>query len=111
MGKGFPPLTKDEEIITYARQGTLRSWIQPGGSMAKYLTEKEAKTLTTWIDSISRNRALDYDPYLDAIRIDSDFDISGSNDNAAWDRAPEHLYSLRPHAACFTGRSGTGLTG
>ena len=96
MGKGFPPLTKDEEIIKYAQQGTLRSWIQPGGSMAKYLTGKEAKTLTAWVDSISRNRALDYDPYLDAIRIDSDFDISGSNDSPAWDEAPEHLVTLGP---------------
>jgi len=96
MGKGFPPLTKNGEIIMYARQGTLRSWIQPGGSMAKYLTEKEAKTLTSWIDSISRNRALDYDPYLDAARIDSDFDISGKDDNPAWDAAPEHIIALGP---------------
>ena len=95
-GKGFPPLTKDEEIITYAKQGTLRSWIQPGGAMAKYLTAKEAETLTSWIDSISRNRVLDYDPYLDAVKTGSDFDISGSGDNPAWDSAPEHLIALGP---------------
>jgi hypothetical protein len=95
-GKGFPPLTKDEEIITYARQGTLRSWIQPGGAMAKYLTAKEAKTLTSWIDSISRNRVLDYDPYLDAVKTGSDFDISGKGDNPAWASAPEHIIALGP---------------
>ena len=74
--------------------------------MAKYLTEQEAKTLTGWIDSISRNRELDYDPYLDAARTDSDFDISGKGDNPAWDAAPEHIICPGPHAACSIGRSG-----
>ncbi|MCX5894659.1 MAG: ethylbenzene dehydrogenase-related protein [Proteobacteria bacterium] len=94
MGKGFPPLTNDDEIMRYARQGTLRQWIQPGGSMAKYLTESEAATLTNWIDRISKNRKLDYDPYFDAVKIDSDFAINGKGDNVLWDSAPEHVIAL-----------------
>ena len=94
LGKGFPPLTKEEEIITYAKQGTLRQWIQPGGSMAKYLTDEEISVFTSWIDTIASQRVLDYDPYLDAVKIDTDFDISGTEDYPVWDNAPEHPIQL-----------------
>jgi hypothetical protein len=96
MGKGFPPLTNDEEIIKYAQQGTLRQWIQPGGAMAKYVTSREAATLTRWIDKISKNRPLGYDPYLDAVKIANDFEINGKGDNAFWATAPEHIVELGP---------------
>jgi hypothetical protein len=94
LGKGFPPLTKEEEIISYAKQGTLRQWIQPGGFMAKYLTDSEVSVLTSWIDAISSQRELDYDPYLDAVKIDKDFDITGPEDNSAWDNATGHQVQL-----------------
>ena len=96
LGKGFPPLTNDDEIIKYAQQGTLRQWIQPGGFMAKYLTDREVAILTNWVDRISKNRKLDYDPYLDAIKINADFEINGKGDNALWDHAPEHIIALGP---------------
>ena len=96
MGKGFPPLTNDDEIIKYAQQGTLRQWIHPGGFMAKYLTDREVTVLTNWVDRISRNRKLDYDPYLDAFKINDDFEINGKGDNALWDRASEHIIGLGP---------------
>ena len=94
LGKGFPPLTKEEEIIAYAKQGTLRQWIQPGGFMAKYLTDSEVSVLTSWIDTLASHRELGYDPYLDAVHIDTDFDITGTGDNPAWDRATGHRVQL-----------------
>jgi hypothetical protein len=94
LGKGFPPLTNEEEIITYAKQGTLRQWIQPGGFMAKYLTDNEVSVVTSWIDTIAFQRKLDYDPYLDAVKIDTDFDIFGTEDNPVWDSATEHRVQL-----------------
>ncbi|MBW6518301.1 MAG: hypothetical protein K0A89_07350 [ANME-2 cluster archaeon] len=99
VGKGFPPLQTDEEIIAAAQQGTLRSWIQPGGFMAKYLTDDEVATITDWIDSTYTNdRSLGYDPYLDAVKT-TDFDINDlvtGTDNAAWDKATEHVISVTP---------------
>ena len=94
LGKGFPPLTNEEEIITYAKQGTLRQWIQPGGFMAKYLTEKEVSIITSWIDTLASQRELDYDPYLDAVKIDTDFDIFDEEDNPLWYNAPGHRVQL-----------------
>jgi len=94
LGKGFPPLTNEEEIIAYAKQGTLRQWIQPGGFMAKYLTDREVSVLTSWIDSLASHRDLGYDPYLDAVHIDADFDITGTGENPAWDRATGHRIEL-----------------
>jgi hypothetical protein len=96
MGKGFPPLTNDDEIIKYAQQGTLRQWIQPGGAMTKYVTIREAATLTRWIDGISKNRQLEYDPYLEAVKIEGDFEINGTGDSAFWSAAPEHVIALGP---------------
>jgi len=93
-GRGFPALTTNDEIIATAQKGTLRSWIQPGGFMAKYLTDSEISTITSWVDSISANRVLDYDPYLDAVKINTDFDINGKGDNSAWGSATEHIVTL-----------------
>ncbi len=93
-GKGFPPMTSDDEILKYTRTGTMRSWIQPGGFMAKYLSDDETAVITNWIDRISENRTLDYDPYLDAEKIETDFDLNGKGDNTAWDAAPEHTVQL-----------------
>ncbi len=94
LGKGFPPLTSDEEIITYARTGTLRSWIQPGGFMAKYVTDDETAAISNWIDRISADRTLDYDPYLNATKIQQDFDIREERANPAWLRATPHFVNL-----------------
>lgn len=95
-GRGVPPLETEGDIIAALEQGTLRAWIQPGGFMAKYLAADEAATITDWIDTVSADRALAYDPYLDAVKIDSDFDINGRGDNPAWDAAPEHVVSVHP---------------
>lgn len=95
-GRGVPSLETQEDIIAALEQGTLRGWIQPGGFMAKYSTADEVATITDWIDTVSADRALAYDPYLDAVKIDSDFDINGLGDNPAWDAAPEHVVSVRP---------------
>lgn len=95
-GRGVPPLETEEDIIAAVEQGTLRAWIQPGGFMAKYLTDEEVATITDWIDTISAGRSLDYDPHLDAVKIDSDFDINGLGDNPAWDAAEEHVVSVVP---------------
>ena len=97
-GKGVPPLETEEDILAAAEQGTLRSWIQPGGFMAHQLSRGEAVTLTDWVDEISTDRALGYDPYLDAVRLDSDpaADIGALLDTPAWDSAPAHAVSIRP---------------
>ncbi|OIO88828.1 MAG: hypothetical protein AUK03_15585 [Anaerolineae bacterium CG2_30_64_16] len=94
-GRGTPPLETEADILAAAQQGTLRSWIQPGGFMAKYVTADEVATITDWVDTISTDRTLAYDPYLDAVKIDSDFEI-GDLGNEAWDAAPEHGVSVRP---------------
>lgn len=98
-GKGFPALQTNEKIIVAAEQGTLRSWIQPGGFMAKYLTADEVATITNWIDSTySNDRTLGYNPYLDAVKT-TDFDINDlvkGTDNTAWNKATEHVISVKP---------------
>jgi len=99
-GRGHPSLATDADIITAAEQGTLRSWIQEGGFMAKYLTSAEVTTLTDWIDATwTSDRTLGYDPYLDATKISADFDINelvDSTDNAAWGNAKAHVISVIP---------------
>ncbi len=95
-GRGVPALQTNEDILAAMQNGTLRQWVQPGGFMAKYLTDDEVATLTTWIDETSADRPLGYDPYLDAAKIDEDFDINGLGDNPAWDQATEHVISLTP---------------
>ncbi len=64
--------------------------------MAKYLTVDDATTITDWIDSAFAGAKLNYDPYLNAVKIGSDFAINGRGDNAAWANAPEHTISLAP---------------
>jgi len=96
IGRGRPALDTDEAIIDAARQGTLRSWIQPGGFMAKYLSDDQVATITNWVDSAFGNRQLGYDPHLDAARINMDFDINGRGDNPAWNQAAEHTISVEP---------------
>jgi len=96
LGKGTPPLETEADILAAAALGTLRPWIQTGGFMANYLQGEDQATLTAWIDSISADRELAYDPYLDAVKIESDFEINGRGDNPAWADAPEHLISLVP---------------
>jgi mono/diheme cytochrome c family protein len=96
QGKGFPALVTEAQIVAAARLGTLRQWVQPGGFMAKYLTPAEASTLTKWVDSISIGRRLDYDPYLDAARIDQDFEITGAGDHPSWRTASQHVVNLVP---------------
>jgi hypothetical protein len=93
---GFPPLATEAEIISAARLGTLRQWIQPGGFMAKYLKAPEVATITKWVDSLSANRSLSYEPYLDAMRVGQDFEITGAGDHPAWRTAPEHVVKLVP---------------
>ena len=44
---------------------------------------------------MSVDRALAYDPYLDAVKVDSDFEITDLG-NSAWDAASEHVVSVRP---------------
>jgi hypothetical protein len=95
-GAGRPALDTDEDIFAAARWGTLRSWIQPGGFMAKYLTDAEVATITNWIDDAFGDRTLGYDPYLDAASFNTDFDISGRGDNPAWSNATEHVITLTP---------------
>lgn len=95
-GMGFPPLATEAQIVSAARLGTLRQWIQPGGFMAKYLKPNEIATITKWVDSISVNRSLAYDPYLDAVRVAQDFDITGAGDQPPWRTAPEHVVHLTP---------------
>ncbi|MDO9517927.1 MAG: ethylbenzene dehydrogenase-related protein, partial [Methanosarcinaceae archaeon] len=98
-GKGFPTLITDQQIIAAAEHGTLRSWIQPGGFMAKYLNATEIATITNWIDATYTNdRTLGYEPYLDVVKT-SDFDINDlvtGTDNAAWDLAKEHVVTVDP---------------
>jgi len=95
-GMGFPALTTEDEVVAAARLGTLRQWIQPGGFMAKYVTPEEVATITRWVDGFSANRRLDYDPYLDAARIDRDFEITGAGDHPAWRAASAHRVRLVP---------------
>ena len=95
-GMGFPPLATEDQIVAAARLGTLRQWIQPGGFMAKYLKPSEVATITRWVDSISAGRALGYDPYLDAVRVAQDFEITGAGDHPAWRTAPENVVRLIP---------------
>lgn len=94
-GAGVPALENQQDILASMEQGTLRSWIQPGGFMAKHLTANDVAVITDWIDSTSADRQIDYDPYLDAVKIDADFDISNLDD-PIWDMAPEHDVSVEP---------------
>lgn len=95
-GRGFPSLKTDADILAAVEKGTLRSWIQPGRFMAKYLRADEVETITTWVDDISRTRKLGYDPYLIAVKTEADFDIDGTGTNPVWDKAPEHRVKLTP---------------
>ena len=94
-GRGRPALDTDAAILEAARNGSLRSWIQPGGFMAKYLTPSEITTLTNWVDSMSQSRVLGYDPYLDATQA-ADFTPNGAGSNAAWNSAAEHVVHVDP---------------
>jgi len=96
MGRGRPALDSDDAIIAAARQGTLRSWIQPGGFMAKYVSDDQVATVTNWIDSTFGNRQLGYDPNLDVVKINTDFEIDGRGDNPAWGSAIEHVVNVEP---------------
>lgn len=96
QGMGFPALATEAQIVSAARLGTLRQWIQPGGFMAKYLKPPEVATISRWVESISTNRVLDYDPSLDAARVGEDFEITGAGDHPAWRTAPEHVVRLVP---------------
>jgi len=95
-GMGFPALATEAQIVSAARLGTLRQWIQPGGFMAKYVKPPEVATITKWVDAISANRSLGYEPYLDAVRAGQDFEITGAGDHPAWRLAPEHVVKLVP---------------
>ncbi len=95
-GRGVPALETEADILAAVEYGTLRAWIQPGGFMAKYLTAEEVDTITDWIDEISADRSISYNPYLDAVKIESDFDLNGRGDNAAWDAAEEQAVSVVP---------------
>ncbi len=103
-GAGRPALDTDEAIIDAARWGTLRSWIQPGGFMAKYLTSDEVATITDWVDNAFGGRDLDYDPYLSAVKISGDFDINGKGDDPVWKNAIEHTIALTPTMYTATSR-------
>ncbi|MFK5927500.1 MAG: ethylbenzene dehydrogenase-related protein [Desulfuromusa sp.] len=96
IGKGSPALNTDARIIAAVRQGTLRSWIQPGGFMAKYLSPGQTKTVTEWIDSISKNRELGYDPLLKAVKVSEPPVIDGNTTDKAWALAPSHMVNLTP---------------
>jgi hypothetical protein len=96
MGKGFPPLRTDADIVASAEKGTLRSWIQPGGFMAKYLKQSEVGIITDWVDNLPNNREMAYDPYLNAVKTETDFKIDGMGKNPAWSTAPEHIIDLAP---------------
>ncbi len=96
IGRGRPALDSDDAIIATAREGTLRSWIQPGGFMAKYLGDDQVATITNWIDSTFGNRELGYDPYLDAAKIANDFQINGRGDDPVWERATEQIVNVEP---------------
>lgn len=96
IGKGSPALNTDTRIIAAARQGTLRSWIQPGGFMAKYLSDDQAKTVTAWIDSMSKNRVLGYDPFLKAVKVSEPPVIDGNTADKAWTLAKSHVVNLTP---------------
>ncbi|MDM8555003.1 ethylbenzene dehydrogenase-related protein [Desulfococcaceae bacterium HSG7] len=95
-GAGFPSLETDAKIVAAAEKGTLRSWIQPGGFMAKYLKQDEARIITDWTDNLSRNRKMTYDPYLIAVKTKSDFEIDGRGENPIWFTVPEHIIDLEP---------------
>lgn len=51
-GMGFPNLSTDDAILATVANGTFRSSIQPGESMAKYLTDSERTTITQWVDEL-----------------------------------------------------------
>lgn len=96
LGRGRPGLDNDEAIVAAARHGTLRAWIQPGGFMAKYLTAEQVSTISEWIDSSFGQRELGYDPYLDAVKVSSDFELTGRGDNPTWNQAETHVVALEP---------------
>ena len=96
IGKGFPALDSNARIIAAVEKGTLRSWIQKGGFMAKYLSREQAATVTKWIDSISRDRKIDYDPILQAYRVTSPPVIDGDGSDKVWNSARSHTISLTP---------------
>lgn len=95
-GRGVPALDTEESILASVAQGTLRAWIQPGGFMAHYLSSDETAVMTDWIDTITAARTLEYDPYLDAVKIDSDLEESDLLDSPAWEAAPLHVVSAQP---------------
>jgi len=95
-GFGYPPLVTEEDVLASVEQGTLRSWIQPGGFMAKYAEPEEVAAITNWVDAYAVDQEIGYDPYLEAVKIDDDFEISPMGDNPAWEAAPEHMVSVLP---------------
>ncbi|MDF1536857.1 MAG: ethylbenzene dehydrogenase-related protein [bacterium] len=96
IGKGYPALDSNARIIKAAEKGTLRSWIQRGGFMAKYLSPEQAATVSKWIDSIAQKRELGYDPYLQASRVSNPPVIDGDGSDKAWSSAKSHTISLTP---------------
>ncbi len=95
-GRAVPPLDSEAAILNALDQGTLRSWLQPGGFMAKYMSATQVVDTTDWIDTLTNNRTLAYDPYLDASFIPTDFALNGLGDNPAWAGATEHTVAVTP---------------
>ena len=95
-GKGRPDLQTDLDILASVRQGTLRAWIQPGGFMAHYLNAADTAVLTDWVDTITADRALDYDPSLEAMWIENDLEEGDMLDHPVWDSATLHKVSAQP---------------
>ncbi|MCL1602162.1 MAG: ethylbenzene dehydrogenase-related protein, partial [Actinomycetia bacterium] len=96
VGRGAPALDTEEAVLVAAGNGTLRPWIQPGGFMAYYVSADEAAVITDWVDSISADRTISYDPNLDATRIDADLADADLLSSPAWDSAPMHSVSVIP---------------
>lgn len=96
IGKGFPALNTDQRILQTTRKGTLRAWIQPGGFMEKYLTASQRKTVIKWIDQLSADRELGYDPFLNAVKVTTPPTLDGKDADQAWKLAQPHVISLTP---------------
>lgn len=115
--RAYPPLTTEEEVAFAVSQGTLTSWIQPGGFMKwdgisgdfdgnpwpddfavinTGVTDSEVATITNWARDIQRDRQLGYNPELLASRIGADFALDGTGTNAAWNNATELTVELIP---------------
>ncbi len=101
-------LGTDAGIKAAAELGTLRQWIRfndtytkekfknMGGTNSPKMSTKDIATITRWVDGYNREKGINYDPVLRAVKTATPPAVDGLVNDPVWDQAPTHVINMVP---------------